>query len=198
MPARGFRSLSLPSLGSFRLSLTVLCAIGHRLVFSLGGWAPRLRPGFHVPWATREQASRARRPLKGCHLLGRRFPAGFEGGLARLRLPTPRKARFGLLPVRSPLLGESRLISSPPGTWMFRFPGFAFLQRNPRQMPGGFSHSEPPGSRAGAPRQGVSPLPASFIAGRCLGIPRVRYVVASHLMLADEASHADLCSILFL
>ena len=29
---------------------------------------------------------------------------------------------FGLLPVRSPLLGESRLISSPRGTEMFQFP----------------------------------------------------------------------------
>ena len=33
--------------------------------------------------------------------------------------------RFGLFPVRSPLLGESRLISLPPGTEMFHFPGFA-------------------------------------------------------------------------
>jgi hypothetical protein len=31
----------------------------------------------------------------------------------------------GLLPVRSPLLGESPLMSSPPGTEMFQFPGFA-------------------------------------------------------------------------
>jgi hypothetical protein len=32
-------------------------------------------------------------------------------------------AGFGLIPFRSPLLGESRLISSPPGTEMFQFPG---------------------------------------------------------------------------
>ncbi len=32
-----------------------------------------------------------------------------------------------LFPVRSPLLGESRLISFPPGTEMFHFPGFASL-----------------------------------------------------------------------
>jgi hypothetical protein len=31
----------------------------------------------------------------------------------------------GLLPVRSPLLGESRLMSSPPATEMFQFAGFA-------------------------------------------------------------------------
>ena len=33
--------------------------------------------------------------------------------------------RFGLFPVRSPLLGESRLISLPEGTEMFHFPSFA-------------------------------------------------------------------------
>ena len=33
--------------------------------------------------------------------------------------------RFGLFPVRSPLLRESRLISLPPGTEMFHFPGLA-------------------------------------------------------------------------
>ena len=32
----------------------------------------------------------------------------------------------GLVPVRSPLLGESRLMSFPPGTEMFQFSGFAF------------------------------------------------------------------------
>ena len=34
---------------------------------------------------------------------------------------------FGLLPFRSPLLGESLLFSFPPGTWMFRFPGYLSL-----------------------------------------------------------------------
>ena len=33
--------------------------------------------------------------------------------------------RFGLFPVRSPLLGESRLLSVPPGTEMVHFPGLA-------------------------------------------------------------------------
>jgi hypothetical protein len=48
--------------------------------------------------------------------------------------PTPTTQRctaitcdeFGLLPVRSPLLGESRLFSSPPGTEMVQFPGCSF------------------------------------------------------------------------
>src|SRR4051794_10334726 len=33
------------------------------------------------------------------------------------------RTKFGLVPFRSPLLGESRLISFPPGTEMFQFPG---------------------------------------------------------------------------
>ena len=45
-------SLSLPSRGPFHLSLTVLYAIGHQVVFRLGGWAPRLQIGFHVSGLT--------------------------------------------------------------------------------------------------------------------------------------------------
>jgi hypothetical protein len=43
--------------------------------------------------------------------------------------PPPQGGRFGLCPVRSPLLRASRLISLPPGTEMFQFPGFASLRR---------------------------------------------------------------------
>ena len=53
-------SLSLPSRGSFLLSLTVLCAIGHWLVFSLGGWSPRLPTGFLVSRGTPDPARSAR------------------------------------------------------------------------------------------------------------------------------------------
>ena len=34
-------------------------AIGHRRVFSLGGWSPRIRTGFHVPGTTRVPSSEA-------------------------------------------------------------------------------------------------------------------------------------------
>ena len=44
----GFGSISLPSRGSFHISLTVLCAIGRQLVFSLGGWSPLLPTEFLV------------------------------------------------------------------------------------------------------------------------------------------------------
>ena len=45
-------SLSLPSRGSFHLSLTVLCAIGHHLVFRLGRWSSLLPTGFLVSCGT--------------------------------------------------------------------------------------------------------------------------------------------------
>ena len=48
---------------------------------------------------------------------------------SHIEVPQPRKdmsLRFGLIPFRSPLLGESRLISFPEGTEMFHFPSLAF------------------------------------------------------------------------
>src|SRR5215475_4282833 len=56
----------------------------------------------------------------------------------------------GLLPVRSPLLGESRLISFPPATEMFQFAGFAsntYGFSAGYLLPGGFPHSEIAGSK---------------------------------------------------
>jgi hypothetical protein len=48
-------SISLPSRGSFHLSLTVLVRYRSSGVFSLGGWSPRLPTGFHVSRGTRER-----------------------------------------------------------------------------------------------------------------------------------------------
>jgi hypothetical protein len=42
-----------PYRSSFHLSLTVLCAIGHRGVFSLGRWSSQLPTEFHVFRGTR-------------------------------------------------------------------------------------------------------------------------------------------------
>ena len=63
---------------------------------------------------------------------------------------SPRQ-RFGLLPVRSPLLGESLLFSLPPGTKMFQFPGFAPRHKGavPPHTGGGLPHSDTCGSMAG-------------------------------------------------
>lgn len=63
--------------------------------------------------------------LQGFHLLRLCFPS--HSALLPLQLScssfNPISLWFGLLPFRSPLLGKSLLFSSPPGTWMFRFPG---------------------------------------------------------------------------
>ena len=77
--------------------------------------------------------------LRGCHPL---WPA-FPDRSASSRWTT------GLLPFRSPLLRESRLMSFPPGTEMFQFPGFAsgrygFTDGYPRR--GGLPHSDMRGS----------------------------------------------------
>ena len=49
-------SISLPSRGSFHLSLTVLFAIGHMVVFSLWGWSPFLPSRFLVSRRTPDTA----------------------------------------------------------------------------------------------------------------------------------------------
>jgi hypothetical protein len=56
---------------------------------------------------------------------------------------------FGLLRVRSSLLAQSRLISVPPGTEIFQFPGFAshpYKFRMRYLLRGGFPHSDIAGS----------------------------------------------------
>ena len=58
---------------------------------------------------------------------------------------------FGLFPLRSPLLRESLLISSPPGTEMVQFPGYRFsrlcIQRLIPDRSGGLPHSAINGSQ---------------------------------------------------
>ena len=62
----------------------------------------------------------------------------------------PERHGFGLLPVRSPLLGESLLFSFPAGTKMFQFPAWASAHRArmPPLQGGGLSHSGTRGSKA--------------------------------------------------
>ena len=67
-------------------------------------------------------------------------------------LPGLAHTRFGLLPIRSPLLGESQLFSFPAGTKMFQFPAFAsatygFSCRCLGTTRDGFPHSEISGSK---------------------------------------------------
>ena len=89
--------------------------------------------------------------LQGYHLLRPAFP----GCSTRPR----RLIATGLVPVRSPLLRESRLISVPPVTEMFQFTGFAlqayvFSMQYSRSC--GFPHSDIAGSKL------VCQLPDAF------------------------------------
>ena len=64
--------------------------------------------------------------------------------------PTPPSSvddGFGLFPVRSPLLGESLLLSFPEGTEMVQFPSLASLSGWSVIKPTGLPHSEIPGSK---------------------------------------------------
>src|SRR4051812_14417128 len=101
------------------------CTIGHGRVFSLGGWSPRVPTGFLVSRRTQVSGSSAGAlfRIRGSHPLWRAVPGRFRYRLhADGTVPHPDpttpwpKPRFGLFPVRSPLLGESRLISFPGDT----------------------------------------------------------------------------------
>ena len=79
--------------------------------------------------------------IRGYHPLWPAFPDCSDK-------PTAKTCR--LLRFRSPLLSESRLMSVPPGTEMFQFPGFASLTYGFSQgyrLRGGFPHSEIAGSK---------------------------------------------------
>lgn len=77
---------------------------------------------------------------------------------------------FALFPVRSPLLGESRLISFPLGTEMFHFPRFApFKVIHTLYVLGCPIRKSTDQSFLTAPRS-LSQSSTSFIASLCQGI----------------------------
>ena len=117
-------SLSLPSRGSFHLSLTVLFAIGHMVVFSLMGWSPHLPSEFLVFRRTLCIQLKTFSPTS-LSLSSERLSNRLRLTFLRLMIPEGNYfPSFGLLRFRSPLLAESFLLSFPPGTKMFQFPGF--------------------------------------------------------------------------
>ena len=113
-------SLSLPSRGAFHLSLTVLFAIGHMVVFSLRRWSSYLPSGFLV---SRRTPGSPQPPNNFAYGPVTLYQGAFQHSsaivLCAFRGPLPRTycyMRFGLLRFRSPLLAESFLLSFPPGT----------------------------------------------------------------------------------
>ena len=83
--------------------------------------------------------------------LSRSFYSRLEchGAVLLPRRGTEVQLRFGLVPGRSPLLGESLLFSFPRGTKMFQFPRLASLHQAGMSalQADGLSHSEIRGSR---------------------------------------------------
>jgi hypothetical protein len=85
---------------------------------------------------------------------------------AATAIPLARQ-RFGLIPVRSPLLGESRLISLPRGTKMFQFPRFP---------------PYPYGFRVGCRGMTLCALPHSDIPGSAPAGGSPRLIAAYHVL----------------
>jgi hypothetical protein len=185
-------SLSSPCRGAFHLSLTVLVHYRSLKIFSLGGWSPQLPTRFHVPRGTQDP----NQSHPAC-LYGTLTRSG--GAFQRLRVgrgachvgpTTPlgsKPQRFGLFPVRSPLLRESRLISLRRATEMFQFahgpPPCLYIQHgvsrhhSGRVAPLGYSGLI---ARMQLPLN-VSPVSASFIGLQRLGIHLVLCLACASL-----------------
>jgi hypothetical protein len=114
-------------------------------------------------------------------------------------VPLHKQKTTGLLRFRSPLLAESRLMSFPPGTEMFQFPGFAstayvFSGRYPKGV--GCPIRTSTDQRLLAAPRGFSQRATSFIASWCQGIHRMPFLRSRSCFsraLADpeETHHAQ-------
>jgi hypothetical protein len=126
-------SISLPSPGIFSpfprgtSSLSV-----DEEYLALGDGPPGFPPDFSCPAVLGYPLGPVINTYRAFTVYGRPFHAvrtSTSGPTSRAPQPLPtRVSRFGLFPFRSPLLGESHLLSFPPGTEMFQFPGLAAHQ----------------------------------------------------------------------
>ena len=132
-----------------------LFTIDHLVCLALEGGPPRFKPDFSCPTLLRNILESYFYFAYGTITL---YGGPFQVPLAiKIRLilesynPLP-KRRFGLFPVRSPLLRESHLISFP---WLLRcfsspsvlFPTYVFSWGYPPITAAGFTHSEISGSK---------------------------------------------------
>ena len=106
--------------------------IGLSDLFSLAGWSRRIRAEFLVFRGTQDSANLLTSyDYATVTLCGVDFQQLLLRFMHKYRSPTtpiaPKRDRFGLLPVRSPLLRESRLFSFPVTTKMFQFITYASL-----------------------------------------------------------------------
>ena len=185
-------SLSLPSSGCFSPFPHGTCSLSvMREYLGLEGGPPTFRQDFTCPALLKGNCSHY--PYGAVTHYGRPFQA--RSGC--LTIAT------GLVRVRSPLLAESLLMSFPPGTEMFQFPGFAsnpyvfrirYLHRSQLSKARAVSRSDirQPTSKVGFPirisadqslfatPRGFSQRTTSFIACACQGIHRtpLRHLIA--------------------
>ncbi len=94
------------------------------VVFSLMGWSPHIPSEFLVFRRTLCILLKTLSPTR-LSLCFVQLSNCLRLGFLQITIPGPYfYSPFGLLRVRSPLLTESFLLSFPPGTKMFQFPGF--------------------------------------------------------------------------
>ena len=168
-------ALSLPAQGCFSpvphgtrpLSVT-------QESLALEGGPPSFAPGFSFRALLRNSATtQSCIRLPGSHRLWPPVPGEFTlRAVPRPQVLQPRSHKetgLGLDPFRSPLLRTSRLISLPPGTEMFQFPGFASSCEDDGQSSAGLPHS----AISGSPRVCHSPeLLAAYHGLHRLCVPR--------------------------
>ena len=134
MRAHGFRVSFTPLFEVlFTFPSRYSSTVGLPVVFSLAGWSPLFHAGFLVSCATQVPPG-TRAPVSPTGLspssaavstaFGYQCPTAPYGRPYYPAGASPRP-RFGLLRLRSPLLAESLLFSSPAGTEMFQFPALA-------------------------------------------------------------------------
>ena len=125
--------------------------------------------------------------LRGFHPLWRTFPdpstkPAFVVSVCSGPQPPP-EGGFGLIPFRSPLLGESHLLSSPPGTKMFQFPGLALTAYC----------IQPPVSRDGCPLDLGCPIRESWDQNLIGSYPRL--IAAFYALLRLPAPRHPPCAL---
>ena len=157
------------------------CTIGHRGVFSLGGWSPRIHAGLHVSRVTRDTArGRTRRPT----------------GLSPSVAGRSRPLRFGVvLPYRGPttpgvqarpVWAGPRSLAATEGIAVAFFSS-GYLDVSVPRVRFSLARDDRPCGRPGCPIRkswdqsffaappGLSQLSTSFIASLCLGIHRAPF-----------------------
>ena len=113
-------SISLPSRGSFQLSLTVLVHFRSDRVFRLSPWSGQIPARFPVPGSTWDTSRLSWNfAYKTLTLYGVFFQTlllSHNNTTLRSHNPSKQACWFSLFSLRSPLLRESHSFSSPQGT----------------------------------------------------------------------------------